>query len=188
MIMCHYIVGLMLRLGRVVFLLLGAGLLLAACTTGSPSAPLSPRASNPAASIWDDEGLHRIGRLPSQDLPAGTCGLFLFSKTPEPALVFYENSASAAALMRIDGALMTIPRIAAEGDVEAGYFTRQIFATADGALRLQLSFETEISEQIIGGALVPKGTLRLSGLDGWDQMRPVGGLIACRQADAPAKN
>ncbi|MDX2223656.1 MAG: hypothetical protein SFV21_12960 [Rhodospirillaceae bacterium] len=119
----------------------------------------------------------RIGELPAQSLRKGKCGLFLWTRTVDRKLVFFAESGDTSARMPIDGRQQYIPRVNAEGESVLGQPAQQAYVWRD--LRVDVAIQFERRAGLARGAVVPQGTLKVSGRDGWEYLLPVGGLVAC---------
>lgn len=143
-----------------------ATLALSACAN-TPSKP------GPAVKI----GEPILGALPAQKLERGSCGLFLWSRTAQPELVFFSDIASNDAQIVLNDKSLRLPRTGRGGDALYGQYDTQIYA--DGAVKLELSIGVDGNGGIVNGARVPTGTLRLVTDEGWTTVTPVAGMIAC---------
>ncbi len=159
---------------------LGGPLFLAILLTGcgtmtgpSGSVPTTQQVASTLA-----EGENRIGTLSPQTLTAGECGLFLWSRSSERNLILF-NGRDGEAHMVINGQSMKFPRAQAEGEQVLGQFEIQTFQQNQYTLRVDLGFEKRAG--ISRGAVIPQGSLRLSGEGGWEVIVPVGGLVACEE-------
>lgn len=152
-------------------------LLVSACASFAERPPPSPSLpsagpSGPAPAIEQ-----RIGELPAQALRASRCGLFLWTRTVDRKLVFFAESGDETSRMMIDGRQQYIPRVKAEGDNVLGQNAEQGYAWRD--LRVDVSVQFERRAGLGRGAIVPRGSLKVSNRDGWEYLMPVGGLVAC---------
>ena len=120
-----------------------------------------------------------VETLPPQELRAGECGLFLWTNSSEPRLVFASFSGGAAR-MRVNGQDVSLARNAAEGSEVLGQFESQNFYSPE--MNVALSMEVERRPNVVDGAVVPSATLRVTETSGWETVIPVGGLIGCGAA------
>lgn len=119
-----------------------------------------------------------VGALAPRELAAGQCAMFLWMKQGRAQFVFYADS-DGTAVMRLNGEERRFSRIAAEGDPAFGQYTRQRFDADDWELALTVAVEAR--RGLVGGAVIPRGALRVVEPDGWKRVLPVAGLIACGQ-------
>ncbi len=147
-----------------------AALLLGACTTSGVSSGPAPRAAV-------DERV--IGTLGPRKLAVGECGLFLWAKTAEQNLVFF-NTRGGEGQMMLSGRETKLTRISADGAEILGQFENQVFKHESLSIELQIQFETRPG--LARGAVIPQGALRLKRDDGWEMFVPVGGLVGCEEA------
>ncbi len=127
----------------------------------------------------------QLTELAQRRLAENECGLFLWSRTPEPQLVFYSRNDSGVAQVNIAGEEMNLPRYQTGGNRFAGQFTEQMFRSEDGRIDVALIVERGETLADDGGSSrpavrVPNGTLRLSRTDGWETVVGVAGLVGCR--------
>lgn len=163
---------------------LSAALLFAACGcataaqedgTQPAQAPATDSALQTGAEIPQGEGdTLTVGALPSQELNAGQCGVFLWSRRAEPEFVFFSRLEGGTALMNINGALVAFQRTESVTGGEGE--TTQVFRSP-GGVSINLSMQT--GEQMQGGVRVPAASIRLTKKDGWDLVIPAAGLTAC---------
>lgn len=150
-----------------------AALCLGACTTAPvASSGAAPRA---AADLANDRA---IGTLTPRKLAAGECGMFLWAKTAERNLVFF-NTRGGDGQMMLSGRETKLTRIAADGAEVLGQFETQTFKHEDMSIELQIQFEQRPG--LARGAVIPQGALRLKRDDGWELFVPVGGLVGCEE-------
>jgi len=119
----------------------------------------------------------RVGALPAQRVPPGSCGLFLWANMPERTLVYYSDNKTAESHIQLDGRQVALPRFEASGGSLLGHFFRQSFKNEQ--LLLTVSFKAEIKEGLNQGAIVRGGALRIQETSGWEIVAPVAGLIGC---------
>lgn len=119
----------------------------------------------------------RIGTLPAQRLDPGACGLFLYLRRSPPRLIFFGEGGDAR--MQIDGKVVSLSRLRADGASFAGLYADQTFATDDYTIEIQV--EMEQRPDIVGGVVVPRGRLRFQDAAGWSFVLPVGGIAACQE-------
>lgn len=136
--------------------------------TGSPGPAPSPAADH-------------IGTLPSQSLPAGECGMFLWPKRVNARLLLFSLSSEASARIALDGQEREFPRVSAEGQSYYGQYPRQVFA-GDG-YEVQVRVVADPGEGVVNGALVRRASVKVIGSDGWQYVLPAAGLIACEPPD-----
>lgn len=159
---------------------LAAVVMLCACaTTQVPSAePAPPAAPSVAASSAATGDVH-LGTLAPRKLGAGECGMFLWAKTSERNLVFF-NPRTGAGRIVLNGKEVELTRTHAEGSEVLGQFETQRFAYGSLAIDLQVAFEQRPG--LGRGAVVSQGALRMTRDDGWEYIVPVGGLVGCEDA------
>jgi len=163
-------------------LLLGLAAALAGCSgAGSgqrPDAPATGRmtASANAAATVESQPI-AVGALSPRELSEGQCAMFLWAKQAQTRFIFFAGS-DGSAVMMLNGKERSFSRTAAEGNPAFGQFTRQRFDA--GGWRAALTVEVEARRGLLGGAVIPRGALRVSEPEGWERILPVAGLIACK--------
>lgn len=150
---------------------------LSACATDG-AAPAVSRAPS-AAALNASDTTREIGTLPPRKLAAGECGMFLWAKSAERNLVFF-NARGGDGQMVLGGREAKLARIAADGAEVLGQFENQTFRY--GALSIELQIQFERRPGLARGAVIPQGALRLKRDDGWEYILPVGGLVGCEEA------
>lgn len=150
-------------------------IILSACTTPPVQAPnrTGAPAANTAASAQARE-------LPPQQLPAGTCGMFLWSMGSPRRLVFFSKAASPTATAFINEQETTLTLVASRGDVFGEFLTEAEYRVNSGE-RVQLSIVP--GEMMENGQRVASGSLVVLDAAGWETVLPVAGLRACMPSD-----
>jgi hypothetical protein len=126
-------------------------------------------------------GALELEALPAQQLESGRCGLFLWARETQAQQVFilvaYDEPAQAR--IRTGGRIRDLPRTSFAGEPAYGHFERQVFSDAAMTLDLRLNFDS--SRPVRDGAVVRDGVLRIEDRGGWQIVRPVGGMVACKR-------
>ena len=121
----------------------------------------------------------RFEALAPQNLPDGTCGLFLWAKQEEPMFLLMAFDSPAEARVNIDGRERRLRRTDHSGPASFGHFESQTFS--DGRLTFSVSLHIDPDRPLQGGAIIDSGALRLTNAEGWETVSPVGGMIACQR-------
>ncbi len=155
----------------------------------APNAP-APQTSAPAQSAeipglppGPDGALNPVGTLAPQTLPEGMCGTFLWIKKVQAPLVFVARGNQGAARMTLDGETVDLMRSRAGGGAVFGQFSQQVYEHRGRIITLDLEFAQR--GDIVGGALIPQGRMRIEDPAGWSFVLPVGGMVACQMAGQP---
>lgn len=120
------------------------------------------------------------------ELPAGRCGLFLWSRQAQPQLVFVAFSNPTEARARTNGRNRYLRRVAFGKELVYGHFERQTFA--DGPLTFDVEVEFDGQRELRNGAVVKQGVIRARDARQWETVTPVGGMVACMdRAPPPAR-
>lgn len=150
------------------------GLALGGCGGAQPRvASASAAAALPAAG--DQMPLQL---LPPQTLAARQCALFLWQKSEQPRRVLMALDTPPIARVQIDGRLIDLARIEVSGDLQWGHFPHAVYRGSGLTLRLDLVIEDR--ERLVGGGLVPEGSISIERENGWSMIVPVAGMIACQ--------
>jgi hypothetical protein len=142
-------------------------IVLTAC--GSVSREQRVTASVPPAA----QGQARLEALPAQKLAAGQCGLFLFSRAPEPRFIFFANT-EASALVKVDGRELHFVQQSETVQPSQERILRFTDEAHGSKIVLALSVAETGTESEISS-----GSLRFMQADGWESVVPVGGAITC---------
>lgn len=162
---------------RLLAVLALAGALAGCSGAGGGKRPELP-AAGPMTASADAAGSQPIavGALAPRELSNGQCAMFLWARQAQTRFIFFAGSDGTAA-MRLNGEERSFVRTAAEGNPAFGQFARQRFEAGDW--QLALTVEVEARRGLMGGAVIPRGALRVSEPEGWKRVLPVAGLIAC---------
>ena len=115
--------------------------------------------------------------LPKQDLPATGCAAFLWTATEQRTLVAMATAEPARLRVSLDGAIVDLARTAQRGATNFGVSDSTDYAAPGIRATLDLTIETR--GDLIKGAAIPDGALRLE-RDGKDGVVvPVTGLVGC---------
>jgi len=147
-------------------------LILAGCatTTGaSKPVPVAAKSDSPSRDAL-------FGVLSPRKLAVGECGMFLWSRNTERALVFFGEGRGDARAM-IAGQEVNLKRAAVEGREAFGQFESQTYTA--GNERLQIDVKFEHRDGMGRGVIIQPGTLTLINSDGWRTVLPVAGIVAC---------
>ena len=116
--------------------------------------------------------------LPTQTLASGQCALFLWARTTPPRRVFMALQDPAVARIRIDGRSVDLPRTAAEGESAYGHAPVQRYE-GEG-ITLTITIQMDARSGLVGGAVVPTGSLEYRDARGWETIIPVAGMVGCQ--------
>ncbi len=116
--------------------------------------------------------------LPTQTLASGQCALFLWARTTPPRRVFMALQDPAVARIRVDGRSVDLPRTAAEGESAYGHAPMQRYA-GEG-ITLTMAIQMDARSGLVGGAVIPNGSLEYRDARGWETIIPVAGMVGCQ--------
>lgn len=118
-----------------------------------------------------------IGAIPPQDLPAGGCAAFLWTKTPSHALVAMVTANPAQVRFAPGGTITDLARSTQSGDAGLGFATTATYAGGDATVTIDMAVVTR--SDLKDGATVPDATLRFDRTGQDTIIVPVAGLIGC---------
>jgi hypothetical protein len=138
-----------------------------------------PAMAQSTAGVFE-AGELRFGALPSQDLQAGHCGLFLWTGIERPVFLFFGSDDPARATVRLKGRDRQLKRTSVSGERIYGHFERQTFEGQGLTFAVNLTFDAERS--LPDGAVVQKGSITVRDKGGTETIIPVAGMVGCKSA------
>lgn len=154
------------------FLLVVAAAALCGCASVSP-AKKAKAAPQPA------DGAIVLGPLTASNVPAGQCGMILWSLDENrPTPVFRYISGKTAEVV-IGGALVELTSAETDGASAFGVFEHQTFSSASG---LSVAVDVRFSLGFDGGVYLERGLIVVDSPDGWRTVAPSAGLAGCRSS------
>lgn len=147
-------------------------------TTGCVSTTTTTASTVKVEKAEDElEVFYELGELPGQKLEAGDCGLFLFASRPEPRFVFFAEASKGTAKVILNEKPTTLIRGDSEGDVLDLHFTEQVYVSPLDGVEMKVTINEATT--IDGGSQISKASIRISSVDGWKMVIPVGGATSC---------
>lgn len=119
-----------------------------------------------------------LQELPTQKLASGQCALVLWTRTAPARRVFMAVSEPAGAKVQSGGRTVDLARSGASGEAVYGHFPEETFAGGGWEVKATVGFDTKGA--LVGGALVPSGSLEVRDARGWTTVLPVAGMVACQ--------
>lgn len=162
---------------RMVFLAVGM-LALSACQSATQSSR-SHTTRQQAASASAALQVLPESALGPQQLAAGECGLFLWSKTDTSKFIFFSKALSGQALMAQGEDQVALEQTGAGGDIFGQFNTRLQFSTRRSDQTVNLVITP--GELLDGGQRIETGLLTTIRADGWQTKLPVLGVRACQE-------
>lgn len=146
--------------------------MIASCASNSGSQSASVNKSSPTSSSASETA----GPLADAALPAGACGMILWTLDAERPIPVFRAISQKGAEVNIDGVVRKLPLNEFSGGSGFGVYEIQTFS-ADGLtvavrVRFGLGFE--------GGAYLERGLLTIEKPDGWKAVIPAAGIAGCR--------
>lgn len=121
------------------------------------------------------------GALAGYGIPSGRCGMVLWARAGKSAVPIFQALDDGKGVMEIDGETSQLMRLRVNGVARAGMPQLQIFQTqlSDGS-RVEIEANTVWGEAFPGGSYIERGTISLTGADGWSRVTPVAGIAGCK--------
>ena len=119
-----------------------------------------------------------LQELPTQTLSKGQCALFLWARTTPPQRVMMALQDPAVARIRMGGRTLDLKQTGWDGDGLYGHHPRQTYA-ADG-VEMTVDIQMDARSGLVGGAVVPSGSIDFRDKAGWQTTIPVAGMIGCQ--------
>jgi len=123
-----------------------------------------------------------LGSLAPGGLKSGACGALLWTRAlnGDPQLVFRSDTQNGAEIA-LDGELVPLALVAADGRAVYGQQLRQTFApkTQDAHEGLSVLVETETGARFDGGVYTREARITLAHATGWSVVTPVAGVFGC---------
>lgn len=159
-------------------ILVTCALLLSACASGQAdhAGMTSAQASGIAQPPRPVAGA-TVESLPPQTLPAGKCGLFLWTQEePRHFILFYPaGGVSAEAILNGHQERLTLE--SQGGEVFTQFMTNMAFRSGEGS---PVKLTIEPGEMVDGGRRVPAARMISRDQEGWEIITPLAGLTACQ--------
>lgn len=139
----------------------------------------SQKTGNPSQSITaapSGDGDLMIGALAQSALPAGSCGMVLWTLEADQPTPIYRQIAGKDGEIVLNGKSLSLPVIEKSGASAFGVFEESALAaekvTATVKVRFGLGFE--------GGVYLERGLLTFESETGWRSVIPAAGIAGCR--------
>ena len=164
---------------RKIVLIAASLVLLAGCETfgNSSKKPQQARTDEGPLSLGSENGAAGLRPLQEASLPAGECGMILWTlEGARPAAIFRFVSGKQAE-MNVQGRPVKFERIDHDGAGDYGVFEQQSFRSADG---LEVEIASRFGLSFNGGAYLERGLIKLRDNDGWSIVAPAAGIAGCR--------
>lgn len=160
---------------RIIPITLIAALLATPVAARKKNVPPPPETSQ-ALLLPSVDGLP-IGTLPKQELGAGQCAAFLWTRTPARALVAMVSANPAQFRYAPGGVVTDLALTSQSGDAKFGLAPVASFVGGDARVDLDLTIEER--GDLKDGAAVPAGTISIGRTGADTVIVPVAGIIGC---------
>lgn len=129
----------------------------------------------PAVSAPSQAGL---GEVQTQPLSSGQCAMALWARRMPPSRILVAMDKPAVARIALDGKQIELVRVGQSGEPLYGQFPEQRFS--GGGVSLGVSFATDDTRDISGGAVLSSVVIEYVDAKGWTSVIPARGLIGCQ--------
>ncbi len=119
--------------------------------------------------------------LVNSSIPSGQCGMILWSQIGSRTVPIFQSVGITQARMTLENEPVDLLLAHQTGMLRLGMGNRQEFiteATNTGAAGAKLRFEW--GQPFPSGSYIQRGTLTVSGADGWERVMPVAGIAGCK--------
>lgn len=115
--------------------------------------------------------------LGPQELLAGECGLFLWSKTDVTKFIFFSKALTGTASFAQGEIPISLTQVTAGGNIFGQFNTIMSYESED---RRQFNLTLVPGEELEGGQRIESGLLTLTDREGWLTKLPILGVRACQ--------
>jgi len=150
-------------------LTIALALLIGACATNAPQ----PRYVSPGG----DDGSFALTSLNEASLPAGKCGMILWTLDANAPTRILRYVSGENAEIAINGAPVTLSLAETSGGSNFGVFERQVFV---GGAGYDASVDVNFGLGFDGGAYLERGLITVRSSTGWEIVAPAAGIAGCR--------
>ncbi|MEO1657666.1 MAG: hypothetical protein AAFR65_08085 [Pseudomonadota bacterium] len=119
--------------------------------------------------------------LANSAIPRGQCGMILWSQMGSQTVPIFRSVGITQASMTLENEPVNLVLAQQSGMLRLGMGDSQDFITGasnSGAVGAKLRFDW--GQPFPGGSYVQRGTLTVSGADGWERVMPVAGIAGCK--------
>lgn len=152
-------------------------LVVAPVLTGCAGLGIGAPASPPSTETAPAEEGAILGGLADASLPAGACGMVLWTLDAQRPVPVFRFVAGKEGELVVNGAAVSVKRVRADGASSYGVYEEQSFLADDG---LRVEVGVRFSLGFDGGSYLERGLIRVESSDGWSTVAPSAGLAGCR--------
>ncbi|MEO1041010.1 MAG: hypothetical protein AAFX52_01845 [Pseudomonadota bacterium] len=119
--------------------------------------------------------------LANSSIPSGQCGMILWSQMGARTVPIFRSVGITKASMTVEQEPIDFILADQSGVIRLGMAEQQDFVSGpsnNGPVGAKLRFEW--GQAFPGGSYVQRGTLTVSGADGWERVMPVAGIAGCK--------
>lgn len=147
-------------------------LICSACTATGNTSGAQKQNSNFSDAFTQNTMAH----LPSQNLNAGECALFLFTSEAPRRFIFFRKASEQTALVLNQSAAQRFAQTKAAGEIIGQFTTLQTYASETHELDVELI----PGEKVTDGQRIPSAKLTFRDAVGWEKIIPAQGIRACQ--------
>ncbi|MEM6913782.1 MAG: hypothetical protein AAF511_07370 [Pseudomonadota bacterium] len=119
--------------------------------------------------------------LANSSIPSGQCGMILWSQMGSRTVPIFRSVGTTTATMTVEEEPIDFVLAGQSGAIRLGMAEAQDFVSGpsrNGPVGAKLRFAW--GQAFPGGSFVQRGTLTVSGADGWERVMPVAGIAGCK--------
>ncbi len=141
-----------------------------ACSTAGDKTAYVPPAN--------DDGSFALTGLDEAALPAGKCGMILWTLDANAPTRILRYVSGETAIIAVNGAPVTLSLAETSGGSNYGVFERQVFV---GGAGYDASVDIHFGLGFDGGAYLERGLVTVRSASGWEIVAPAAGIAGCRK-------
>ena len=128
-------------------------------------------------STGSDDGSFALTALSDAALPAGKCGMILWTLDSNSPIRVLRYVSGETAVIAVNGAPVTLSLAETAGGGNFGIFERQVFVGGSG---YDASVDVNFGLGFDGGVYLERGLVTVRSASGWEIVAPTAGIAGCR--------
>ncbi len=125
----------------------------------------------------NDDGSFALTALSDAALPAGKCGMILWTLDSNSPIRVLRYVSGETAVIAVNGAPVTLSLAETAGGGNFGVFERQVFV---GGAGYDASVDVHFGLGFDGGVYLERGLVTVRSATGWEIVAPTAGIAGCR--------
>ncbi len=126
----------------------------------------------------NDDGSFALTALSDAALPAGKCGMILWTLDANSPARILRYVSGETAVIAVNGTPVTLSLAETSGGSNYGVFERQVFV---GGAGYDANVEIHFGLGFDGGAYLERGLITVRSSSGWEIVAPAAGIAGCRR-------